>query len=36
MVTVCQEDKYVFKKALKSSIVRTKEKLENGLNIEAE
>ena len=36
MVTVCQEDKYVFNKAFKSSIIRTKEKLENGLNIEAE
>lgn len=36
MVTVCQEDKYVFKKAFKSSTIRTKEKLQNGLNIEAE
>ena len=36
MVTLCQEDKYVFKKAFKSSIVRTKEKLKNGINIEAE
>ena len=36
MITVCQEDQYVFKKAFKSSIIRTKEKLENGLNIEAE
>lgn len=36
MVTVCQDDKDVFKMAFKSSIIRTKEKLENGLNIEAE
>ena len=36
MVTLCQEDKYVFKKAFKSSIVRTKEKLKNGIIIEAE
>ena len=33
---VCEEDKYVFNQAFKSSIQRTKDKLENGLNIEAE
>lgn len=36
MVKVCSEDKYVFNQAFKSSIIRTKEKLQNGLNIEAE
>lgn len=36
IVKVCEDDKYVFNQAFRSSIQRTKEKLENGLNIEAE
>ena len=35
-LTICQDDKFVIKSALLSSIVRTKEKLQNGVNIEAE
>jgi hypothetical protein len=35
-ITVCKDDKFVIKNALLSSIMRTKEKLQNGVNIEAE
>ena len=36
IVTVCQDDKYVFERAFTRSIIRTKEKLQNGINVEAE
>ena len=36
MVTVCQDDNYTFTEAFKASIRRTKEKMANGLSIEAE
>jgi len=36
LITVCPDDKFVFQNALKSSIMRTKEKLLNGLDISAE
>lgn len=36
LITACEEDKFIFQMALQRSIERTKEKLQNGLSIEAE
>ena len=36
LVTLCQDDKFIFQKALQSSIERTKEKLISKANVEAE
>jgi hypothetical protein len=36
LITACDEDTFIFSKALQRSIERTKEKLLNGLSIEAE